>query len=116
VSWGYPFLDVFPYDLNATTGLIDVHSSSSKEPSIYLPPRRVSFHHRAPNGVLVPNEAGQLLDMLFPGWRTRCKMEGYNHRLEEGDDSYEGDCVEMARLLGVKLAPSQRCPSASMHM
>jgi len=113
-SWGYPFLDVFPYDVNATTGLIEVHGSSPKEPSVYLPTRRVQFHPRIPRGLLVPSQPGVLLDMLFSGWRTTCKMEGWNHRLEDGDDSLEGDCVELTQMLGTKLAPPERCWSPSI--
>lgn len=117
--WGYPFLDVFPYDISisnsSSKAFISVQQGSHSQPlSLFLPPIRVDFHPGTPKGLLVPQQPGRLLDNLFPGWRTECEVGGFNHRLEDSDDSIKAPCSVMARVLGIELAAPHRCPSPSM--
>ncbi len=78
-GWSYPFVDIFVYEPGATEG--SAWPAPPFDMEMLLPGRPVTFEG---GRLWEPERPLALLDRHYPGWRSREKSSGWNHREEHG--------------------------------
>lgn len=79
--WTWPFVDLFVYRTTPLTGADPGvwDDCSPVPPEMVLPGTPVAF---AGADLLLPRQAGDILDRFYPGWRREERSSSWNHRQE----------------------------------